>query len=1523
MAQINSFGLLNVSFKNKAQQTIHLGNFMLSPKSHSAMIVAENQTGKTSILTIIDSLFHRASNNRLQNNRKLSYYFKTNTKTPALIFIDFTNATDSDQHTLLAQWVNYNNLETHDEAKLLSRYGLVLNYRTQAQSLLDNSYNHPLQDDDWSLLDKLGLVSYDKKLHAYFPCLIKHVKSNVNANITKLVDGVSADIQFCGTINDANMAAYFDAIKASTHIDHQAWNSTISKILLTEGGISNLFTNIKITDLINKQIFPEVLQHTDNLKTYDTLVDDFKDLTQYRINHNDNLARIDKIKATLAKLNTLRESNYSVSLANLIKQGQNICGLKAFLLNEKQQIATDIVDLTNKKADLTKQRLDARYNILQLQQENCEKEYHALQQKQDQLKTKLAAFQRNFCNKAIIAYQSDQQLLDETIRDWNRQEQELRDSTNSSWHDKKQRLQRHLNKAGVQLKDYYARQISQNQEKLNNNSSSLSQKKAQIVALQKQVAELNSQHMRLEIALGTLNNQIVDWQKELAQLPNTNFEQIIADNIVKIKRLQKSNAELAKAYAELAEKQKELVNNKSYDSKKTKAASKKQIFAKDLKQKQAALKRVTVIAQAVQKYNAQVDANAKAALINALDQIKTDLTNEIQLLRDNISQLKQNLNLLEHGQLFALPASFGQFLKKYHLSYQTGFNYLKQLNINNQKALLVKMPLLPNAILVDKIAFKTIKAKFKDALTMPLLIINSDDLSQIQAYGSNYQWQFNFDLTTINNSDQKIAELNSDITKLNEKCVQKEKQLEQINDERDFIKFHFVNKADLAKLQTKIETLSNDLAAYEQAITNQQRQINNCISQKEQMQNQQRDQAALIKQYEQNNADCQHYLKIQQKCQIDQDEIKTKRKQLAKLQIEIDQDNSQINDLELAINELVADKPKLEVELNEAKQKYLQYERYDLTIAFKAIKTIQAARVEANYQAWQNELANKEQDLQAQLVKIDNGRKNARNKFDTDYRTLTFALKNIQINIDNIDFKQDISNSIKDVLTISKIVDLIGSQRAESKFASINKQLSDTKHTLNDSQTQLSEIKQNIADFMQEQSDFDLTAYVKTFDTTVAAKNAIKQIKQAINQTTDKLHEFKSCVIVLDGMKQLKDDDLDVATYLFNAHKQGLVAPSDNMLKSFEKYRDQLSDQLNVFNKAKRNLAKKTQRDIDSAFAANSDNSNIRDNNNALNAGLHEDLESLVPAKLLNLEPANMDYMKTIEAIIELNETQKLNLKSFESTYDSLLHNCGQILVNIAKLLHSGLNDLQRASKVHLDNMQADQESFLIKFATHTGLEDIDQDNICNQIEAVSEELAERAIANSSKNDVDFDLKKLAKQTLSYNAIYGWAYEPIENVQLKIINLDKLNTDGTIEYLSWNDSLRSGDSGGAWAIDSLILLIAFMRYQSSTIGTNSRTYRGETGNVLLVDNLFTSANSQDILKPTLDFAKMAHIQIITFTDHENTNLLDSVEQGNAMVNMAKQVAYFNMDKQVLPDGQNVQLLVTNNTQINYTDRMVD
>ena len=275
-------------------------------------------------------------------------------------------------------------------------------------------------------------------------------------------------------------------------------------------------------------------------------------------------------------------------------------------------------------------------------------------------------------------------------------------------------------------------------------------------------------------------------------------------------------------------------------------------------------------------------------------------------------------------------------------------------------------------------------------------------------------------------------------------------------------------------------------------------------------------------------------------------------------------------------------------------------------------------------------------------------------------------------------------------------------------------------------------------------------------------------------------------------------------------------------------------------------------------------------------------------------------------------------------TYDQLLNDCSRLVTVLAQTLRQGLLNIQNASNVHLDSMQTGQKRCLIKFGMQVKVSDDLQkhnEDLTKQFRKVCSD-----ILTMHEKDIKFnrfDIAKEAKQQISLANIYSWYYEDVNNIKISIINLDKLNRAGLVKYLTWNSSLYSRDSGGAWTCDSLILLISIMRYQSSNSEIDQHIYNSEVGNVLLIDNLFASTNSKDILQPVLTFAQAAHVQIITFTDHENLNLLDNFDHSEDIVDMSKYVLYFDLVKQPIPNYPgDIQLLVTqanNSIMSNYTD----
>lgn len=1531
MAQINSFSLLNVHFNNKSGQTNHLGNFMISPRAKDAMLFAANQTGKTSILIMLSSLFLGLNHNKFQGGRRLDYYFKNNHEIPAAIIIDFVDATDSSYHTIVAQWFNHtanNDSEHLDDC--LDRYGLVLTYN--AAKTETGYINPPLQNNDFSLLEELNLIKKDRTSNAYLPCKSRDIATNVKANILHLAGGNEADIHFVGKLNSSSLSKYFNAVKVCTNIDHRAWESTTAKVLQTEGGISGLFmdstkkTAISSRKLLD-QFFVEILKHTNKQTDYNNLLQNVSDLINFYVNNAEDIKKIDQIKTIKKRLQDIDQLYYTTQMNNLRKNILDRNSLIAYLLKLKDQYQHDQTNDKLTQTQLRQDVLQAKYAIKQFQQQETTNKFNELKNALSQANQKLTKLQETIYDKYRIAYtnsNSQNQTRKKRLIDRNTVLQNQISNQKVNYESAQQE-----NMWGKLLFDYYhdankdyTKQINdlQNQkESLNDQIKQNDAKQAEIQntlqKLDEKAGEYSAQIRNYEhthlVVDADFNAQKTQFERDLSNSKNQLQQIKISD-----KKYEQQNIEFENSIETYRNQLNKLIQQKSQ-------------LETDYRRLTDNYNTIQQIKKAIQEFHSlDLDQiQIKRSNVSELRDLVTQIINKLMNQELNITierkQLKQQIDLLSNDQLFTIPDTLAHFLRQYNIAYTSGLAYLKKLDFAKQKQIIQKIHLLPYACLVSENDLALIKQNFKEPLNQPVLFISKDNLNhQFMLNDSDYYFAYNFDMSILSNLKQYISDLTKHDQDLSSQLNKLKNDQTKFNQYFSFLKRddNFVSLNDLdtnernqKDVQQNIDKCQQHIAAIKQQIS-----TNNSVHQQNmlnriKLSNQINDLNAKIVQVENDIA-------LQKEWYANQSQLKQVKKQRSESNKCFDKIKQTSNDLKNSLSRMEQDIITRTNLLSHCRDNELKYQSYQNVISnnLVAIQSQDEANDVARQLADSQSKQQKDiKDLQDEiernneLIKNYDDKLNAKNQ-QAKTQLLTIDVKS-DISISKLDNVQNYDNHFN----LDTFIHDFESDDIQQIFKKLQKQVNNQEFELRNAQSELNQIKKEIDKFVS-QNHIDLTENMVSFVDIDHARQALKQSNDKLVQIEQELKTLEIALAVLNTFNNYSID-FDYSKYFNHSLKLGysISLQSSNKLQQLI---NSIQSQSDNIDKQQASLTKSMQKSL--SIFTESNNINIQQMGNELLNTVHADFSML--ARDCLSDSVEYKFNRIIKTDIEVWDAKLEYLNETNQTYDQLLNDCSRLVTVLAQTLHRGLLNIQNASNVHLDSMQTGQKRCLIKFGMQVKVSDDLQkhnEDLTKQFRKVCSD-----ILTMHEKDIKFnrfDIAKEAKQQISLANIYSWYYEDVNNIKISIINLDKLNRAGLVKYLTWNSSLYSRDSGGAWTCDSLILLISIMRYQSSNSEIDQHIYNSEVGNVLLIDNLFASTNSKDILQPVLTFAQAAHVQIITFTDHENLNLLDNFDHSEDIVDMSKYVLYFDLVKQPIPNYPgDIQLLVTqanNNITSNYTD----
>ena len=181
---------------------------------------------------------------------------------------------------------------------------------------------------------------------------------------------------------------------------------------------------------------------------------------------------------------------------------------------------------------------------------------------------------------------------------------------------------------------------------------------------------------------------------------------------------------------------------------------------------------------------------------------------------------------------------------------------------------------------------------------------------------------------------------------------------------------------------------------------------------------------------------------------------------------------------------------------------------------------------------------------------------------------------------------------------------------------------------------------------------------------------------------------------------------------------------------------------------------------------------------------------------------------------------------------------------------------------------------------------------------------------------IDYNANNISQQLkkkISLSTLFEWAFGSVDNIKLELLNVNVLNVQSRVSYDMWNGQLQVSKSGGAWIASGMLLIISLMKYLSSN---NESLW--EDSAFLLVDNLLSTVNDKGTIGPALDFAKEIGIQIVTFTDHPNSELSETFDYSVALASFENQgLASINLQSIMLPDSSDVMVMV------NYIDEKTD
>lgn len=1508
MSKLNSFGFCNVKFKGNGGNYIHLNDLVVSPNGKAAIVYGKNQTGKTSMLTILASFFNPIGHKRSINGKRLEYYFRSNQEIPGLVFIDLIGEIESD-HTLIAQWFTYTGDPTRPNLSmnsddLLNRYAVVINYNAK-ENIAPTSGNI-------ELLKKLGLIKYDDSLKYYVPLKQENIKQALLNNAKNLNDfNLQAALVFCNRLNSSTYSNYKQQYeqRAVAHMNFTVWRSLLMPILKMEGGINANFVDKNgrtksSGQLISGLILPQINTHNNNQEALNKFYQTTAGALVYKHNNEDSIKKCEVYSEIRDQLKQLNTDKYINSLNKILIDHNRIVQTRANLISEKLTKEETIVELQQKLSQLKKSLEVAEYQKLLARVSECQKECEsnnsAALDKKDKVEKMWnhlirscaihlqAIVNRN--NKVIAAQQSNIQNY----------EREAKDNTEDRNNEQLIAAYRFY------LKTYYNQKIDHFKKYESKITEEIQKTKNKVENLRSHEENSRSTLEKIHDTVSKLDSEITAFsQKKIELLRQYNVADL---NEIKVKQVNaKNKIEYILQGARQTKEQLKYdidLNEKSQSETQERQLQlrEQEINARNnVKQLQDQRTKIEEFIQFL-RLNDGIDQQTFLGVIQ-------NKTSDADSIRDqatmNIANLNNQLQMLETGQI-PLPEVIKSFIEKNQINYQTGLQFLESISEERQQKLQKLMPLLPYSILLAKEDYQKINKEFHElsSLIEPIVFYVNEDEIESATFGGN-----NVSIVNCPNFS-KIHDLEN-----LQQDIRKKIGYEQEKKDR------YVTLAN--KYNTILHVVKNDFISREELVNEKAKSSNLSQLSKEckiELKRLQEKYVELEQQFQKN----------EQKIKTAENDYKNYQESILKLDEYLDKEQiinnrtkPKLKDLqnrEVKIKDRLADTSK---KINEFQQKIVDYVEQlgKISNQLRNEELNEAEYHDAfcpSFELQNSRLINDDRDadqLKKDILRLENDlSENAalqqvriqecRNKIDLAESEIKATKEKILVILNEQSLE-----SVEKCLVESKELEFFNDTQSNKEIQSCRNSLSKLNEELEKMQFRVEKSRKEYNDAKEDQElalakNENLAKVSILKDSVSIIESKIVKFRREYNEQEKRIQNIevsRQRLYHFCNDNQIKDSELG-----------NLIEDHRVELKDIDEI-NEIIGVLRRLKKEKSDLITQIIKERDSSFeriatSLKDDAVNFKEKISELKETIKDDLSNFFDSTNI-IAGVNSEYLACLNSLLSFIEG-KIELKqAARKHYQNDLNAIAMCYYDILVGLKEGLDEIETSSRVNVGH-GINSKKALVRFRGIYG-KDLTDENVKVQIINILKTRIDQIslTIDYNANNISQQLKK----KISLSTLFEWAFGSVDNIKLELLNVNVLNVQSRVSYDMWNGQLQVSKSGGAWIASGMLLIISLMKYLSSN---NESLW--EDSAFLLVDNLLSTVNDKGTIGPALDFAKEIGIQIVTFTDHPNSELSETFDYSVALASFENQgLASINLQSIRLPDSSDVMVMV------NYIDEKTD
>ena len=1431
MSKINAVRFINLNYNNNAMK---INDECMQFSGKSTLLSLRNGGGKTVLVQMMTAPFvHRGK--QKTKDRPFESYFTT--AKPSFILVEWL-LDGGAGYVLTGLMVRKNQEISEEKTDALEMMAIISEYK---EPCMQDIHHLPVVEQNEKTM----------KLKSYNSC-------------RKLFEDYKKDKKlsfFCYDMSSPAQSRQYFYKLMEYQINYKEWETIISKVIVKESGLSELFSDCRTEKELVEKWFLEAVES--KLNKEENKVKNFQEILEKYAGKYKNIKEQLKRRDAIQKFKEAAEEIQINAEDFLVKEGEKIEQEKviaAFIA--RLNVLYEEAEIERERQEEGRKKLQEELEFLKYEQLSCEfheknreKRNHASNREMIDLEKESLLRKQEKIQKKVHVFlcAKQQEMVNEDKQEW-----EIRKEKAAISRTKEENLEPERNRIGGQLSGYYEYRLSDNKEK----QEAIKKQKLQIrkdISQQKDILnEYREKTKKITEGKGSFRS-LVRGYDNIEIKYNSNYRENLSRNILGVYeagmldiKQEMYDKEQKKSIQENKE-QKEKFENTTEEIHRTERAieeKREKYFQKDSDIKQAEKEKKGYEQELEERKDILKYLELPEEKLFAREEIlhkakikMQELSSRRRTLEKKEDALQKEYKLLVSGRVMELPDNLKEEFEKLDVPVVYGMEWLKKNGFTEKKnkEIVSQNPFLPYALILTRQELKKLAERNGETYTsFPVPIIERENLESIKLDRTqsfvkmqdiHFYILFNENLLDEEKMEIMIEQKQKDIADIRETMQICKNEYEDYFHRFDVIKRQAVTKENWDKIQKKLQKLEKEKEDIFQNIqqardTKQSLKKNFEILQKtlRELEKKIESQAARQRafkelrtayaEYEENNKKLQEYEREEERLENRQHLTEEKISQLEENYRELSgQENSLFREDASIQNSCQKFAAYKEINRNVKAGKLLGVDSTLRTDNNSGVKIIpseaEVLKLEARYEAVTA-------DISQELKELELEEEKALTRYHKSFGELRELCQ--KYNLKNSEWQNIIYDKREQLYQ-------------EAELEDYDKKIERKANLLNEEDKKIGILNSQLEGILKQ-----IVSECGKGNPLEEEKISQKDLESAKNQTKYQLSELERKIAFSEKAIQKYRENLTALSEYNNFSadeeihfEQDFKKMSEKELRDFKGMliRD-YNDIIRCVQKCRETLAQTLNK--------------IARQEAFQDASYKTPLENMLKVcdnaakvlRQLNITLESYDsLMKQLEVDISLVETEKKNVTELLEDYVQNIHK------NLEKIGRNSTIKIREKSikmlKVILPVWEDNEKLYSLRLSD------------------LVDEITEEGIRlfENNENAQEYIGRKVTSKNL-YDTVVGTG-----NVQIQLYKIEEQRE----QQISWNQVAKnSGGEGFLSAFVILSSLLDYMRKDDSDIFMDKNE-----GKVLLMDNPFAQTNAEHLLKPLMNLADKTNTQLICLT----------------------------------------------------------